>query len=169
MLVLEATPEALDEFRVGQSLETAEAGTPIADAVGDGVSFIEMVVPDGARIVGKTSESLGLAWRHRTTLMGIARKGTRITRAIRHPQLTAVVVWTLAHLLVNGDTPSFILFGGLGLWAVGEMIVINRASGPRGAYHAPAIKSEIIAVVATVVVFSITAAIHIWLGYNPFG
>ena len=102
-------------------------------------------------------------------LFAASGKGTRITRAIRHPQLTAVIVWSGAHLLVNGDTPSFVLFGGLAIWAIVEMIVINRAQGPRGAYHAPPVKSEVIAVVATLVVFAIVSAIHIWLGYNPFG
>jgi len=94
---------------------------------------------------------------------------TRITKMIRHPQLSAVVVWAVAHLLVNGDTPSFVLFGGLAIWALAEMVVINRAEGPRGAYHAVPIKKEVTAVIATVVVTAIVSAIHIWLGYNPFG
>ncbi len=94
---------------------------------------------------------------------------TRITKFIRHPQLTAVVVWSIAHLLVNGDSPSFLLFGGLGVWAIAEMVVINRAEGPRGPYHAVPIKKETTAVIATLVVFSVVAAVHIWLGYNPFG
>lgn len=94
---------------------------------------------------------------------------TRITKMIRHPQLTAVVVWCVAHLLVNGDTPSFLLFGGLGVWAIAEMILINRAEGPRGPYHSVPIKKEVTAVIATLVVFSVVSAVHIWLGYNPFG
>jgi len=102
-------------------------------------------------------------------LFAASGKGTRVTRAIRHPQLSAVLVWMIAHLLVNGDTRSFVLFGGLGLWAVAEMVLINRAEGPRGAYHAPPIKSEIIAVVATLVVFTVVVGIHTWLGYNLFG
>ena len=102
-------------------------------------------------------------------LFATSGKSTRITRWIRHPQLTAVFVWSVAHLLVNGDTQSLVLFGGMGFWAVVEMVIINRTTGPRGAYHAPPIKSEVIAVVATLFVFSIAAAIHIWLGYNPFG
>ena len=102
-------------------------------------------------------------------LFAASGKGTRVTRWIRHPQLTAVVVWSVAHLMVNGDTASFVLFGGLGIWALAEMVIINRAEGPRGAYHAPPIKSEVIAIVATLVIFSIVAAIHLWLGYNPFG
>ena len=102
-------------------------------------------------------------------LFAASGKGTRITRIIRHPQLTAVLVWAIAHLLVNGDMRSIVLFGGLGLWAIAEMILINRAKGPHGAYHAPPIKSEIIAGVATLVVFIVIVGIHTWLGYNLFG
>ena len=102
-------------------------------------------------------------------LFAASGKKTRVTRLIRHPQLTAVSLWAVAHLLVNGDTPSFVLFGGLLLWALAEMALINRAEGPRGAYHAPPIKSEWIAVAATLVVFAVVAGIHAALGYNPFG
>ena len=102
-------------------------------------------------------------------LFAASGKGTRVTKLIRNPQLTAVAVWAVAHLLVNGDTPSFLLFGGLLVWALAEIVVLNRAAGPRGAYHAPPIKSEIIAVVATFVVFAVVAGIHAALGYNPFG
>jgi Trk K+ transport system NAD-binding subunit len=63
-----------------------------AGAVGDGVTLVEAVVPDGARIAGKTVEAVGLAWRQNTTLMGIARRGAdhQIAaqdgdRARRHP------------------------------------------------------------------------------------
>lgn len=94
---------------------------------------------------------------------------TRVTKAIRHPQLTAVVVWAFAHILVNGDSPSFVLFGGMAVWAIAEMILLNRAEGPRGPYHAVPVKKEITAVIATVVVTVVVSGIHISLGYNPFG
>ena len=102
-------------------------------------------------------------------LFAASGKKTRITRWIRHPQLTAVSVWAVAHLLVNGDVPSFILFGGLLIWALAEMVVLNRAAGPRGAYHAPPVKSEWIAIAAALVLYIVVAGIHAWLGYNPFG
>jgi uncharacterized membrane protein len=102
-------------------------------------------------------------------LYAASGKGTKVTRFVRHPQLTGFTIWAGAHLLVNGDTPSFILFGGLGLWAIVEMIVINRAQGPRGAYHAPPLKSEIIAIVATVIVVAVVMAIHYALGVTPWG
>lgn len=114
VLVLEASPEALDEFRVGQNLETAETENAAANAVGDGVSFIEMVVPDDARIAGKTAESVGLAWRQRTTLMGIARKGTRITKRLRK---TVVQPGDILLLLAPSDSADDVVkwLGGLTL------------------------------------------------------
>jgi di/tricarboxylate transporter len=112
VLVLEAAPEALDEFRVGQSLETAETGNAVA--TGDGVSFVEMVVPDDARIAGKTAESVGLIWRHRTTLMGIARRGTRITKRLRK---TVVEPGDILLLLAPSDSAEDVVnwLGGLTL------------------------------------------------------
>ncbi len=94
---------------------------------------------------------------------------TRITGMIRHPQLTGFKAWAVAHLLVNGDTASFILFGGLLAWAVIEVIVINRqteAPAPPESYPAA---NEAKALVGTLVVFAVISGVHILLGYNPFG
>ncbi|WP_296426940.1 NnrU family protein [Yoonia sp.] len=93
----------------------------------------------------------------------------RITQYVRHPQLTAIVVWAVAHLLVNGDTASFVLFGGLLVWASSEMSLINRAVPEWTPAHDVPIRKEISAVVATVVAFGVVAGVHGWLGYNPFG
>ncbi|WP_420557192.1 NnrU family protein [Roseovarius sp.] len=94
---------------------------------------------------------------------------TALARRMRHPMLGAVKVWALAHLLVNGDVPSFILFGGLLAWAVIEMIVINK-SQPEWVRPDPAPKSkEIAAVAGSVVVYGLIVAVHYWLGYPAFG
>ncbi|WP_370301150.1 NnrU family protein [Pseudooceanicola sp.] len=102
-------------------------------------------------------------------LFSAAGMKTRAARMLRHPQLTGFALWCAAHLLVNGDTPSFVLWGGLLIWALLEMAVINRAE-PVWTPPAPApARKEIMAVVGAVVVFAAIAAVHIWLGYNPFG
>ncbi len=127
---------------------------------------------DGAVYWGRSSALVGvnnLLMLFAFYLFAASGKGTRVTRFIRHPQLTAILVWAAAHLLVNGDTPSFVLFGGMAIWALAEIVVINRAQGPRRAYHAPPIKSEIIAVVATVVVTLVVMMIHYFLGVTPWG
>jgi uncharacterized membrane protein len=36
-----------------------------------------------------------------------------IVRVTRHPFLAGVAIWAFAHLLVNGDTASIVLFGTL--------------------------------------------------------
>lgn len=95
---------------------------------------------------------------------------TGIAQKLRHPQLIGFALWAFAHLLVNGDMPSLVLFGGLLLWACVEMMVINRAV-PRWAppAHAVPIRKEGMAALGAVIVFGVVGLIHMWLGYNPFG
>ncbi|GHF38176.1 NnrU family protein [Seohaeicola zhoushanensis] len=87
---------------------------------------------------------------------------------IRHPQLTAVKTWALAHLLVNGDLASILLFGAMLAWAVVEVIVINRAEPAwTPPPKAPARKLVVLAVI-TLVVYAVIVGIHLWLGVRPF-
>ena len=70
-LVLEASPDALDEFRAALSLDFADAKRQDAlRADGDGLSVIEVVVTEESRINGKTAMAIGLGWRRRTVLDG---------------------------------------------------------------------------------------------------
>ena len=83
-LVLEAEPHALDEFRAALSLKFADPGREQhLKAEGSGLSKIEVVVPENARIAGKTSTSVGLAWRRSSVLLGISRKGARVRHQVR--------------------------------------------------------------------------------------
>ncbi len=54
---------------------------------------------------------------------------SNLKRLVRHPQLTGVLVWSGAHLLSNGEDRSLVLFGGLGLWAIVAITLINRRDG----------------------------------------
>lgn len=94
---------------------------------------------------------------------------TRITRRLRHPQLTGFKIWAVAHILVNGDLPSLVLFGALLIWAVIEVIVINRAV-PDWTRPEPApARTEISAILATIVVTGAVMLVHDWLGVQPWG
>ena len=94
-------------------------------------------------------------------------KGTLYPR-MRHPMLWGTVVWAVAHLLVNGDLASIVLFGGIGVWALVTMALINRAeswtppSGGRG------VKGDLMNLAGTLVLYGLIAGVHIWLGHNPF-
>ncbi|MDO5605910.1 MAG: NnrU family protein [Paracoccus sp. (in: a-proteobacteria)] len=95
---------------------------------------------------------------------------TAVAQRLRHPQLIGFSLWAFGHLLVNGDMPSLVLFGGLLVWAVVEMVVINRAQPRWSAPAGPVVpRKEVMAIVGTLVVYGAASLIHIWLGYNPFG
>ncbi len=51
---------------------------------------------------------------------------SNIKRFVRHPQMIAVILWSAAHLSANGDSKSVTLFGVLGIWAVLEILFINK-------------------------------------------
>ena len=89
-LVVEATPQALDEFRSALGLAVAdEQRVDLLKAAGEGVEIIEVVVPDTAMIVGKSAVSVGLAWRRNTVILGISRRGTRIVKQLRKTEVEA--------------------------------------------------------------------------------
>lgn len=89
-LVLEASPDALDEFRAALSLDFAdETRQGHLTAESDGLTVIEVVATETSRITGKTSQSVGLAWRQRSVLMGINRQGKRITKQVRKTPIRA--------------------------------------------------------------------------------
>jgi uncharacterized membrane protein len=92
-----------------------------------------------------------------------------IRRTLRHPQLTGVACWGIGHLLANGEGRSIVLFGGLALWAIIEMVVINRRDGTWTPPAAVARKNDIVLVAAGLVIYVIVAGAHQWLfGFSPF-
>lgn len=93
---------------------------------------------------------------------------TNIKRVLRHPQLTGVAVWAAAHLLSNGDLRSLVLFGGLGLWALVEMLAINRRDGAWVKPDAVPMTAELRPLVGAVVVYVVLFFAHPWIaGVSP--
>ena len=105
-LVLEAAPDALDEFR--STLDLALSDTNREDrlkAGGEGVEIIEVVVQENSRLNGRTAQAVGLAWRQRTILLGISRQGRKITSHLRGTQLRT---GDILLLLVPRDTAAHV-------------------------------------------------------------
>jgi hypothetical protein len=102
-------------------------------------------------------------------LFGLGSSKSRLRKHMRHPMLTGVIVWALAHLLVNGDTASLVLFGWLAIWAVAEMILINRAEPDYTPYVGGSAAGDIRLLVITLIIYGVIAGVHTWLGYFPFG
>lgn len=101
-------------------------------------------------------------------LFGVGHSKGRLRPLFRHPMLTGVLVWAFAHLLVNGDEASILLFGGMALWALTSMVFIN-AREPAWSAPAPGPASaDIRLLFITIALFAVIATIHTLLGYWPF-
>lgn len=87
----------------------------------------------------------------------------------RHPQLWGFSIWAVAHLLVNGDVPSFILFGGLLVWALVAMAMINAREPEWTPPAHGGVKTEVRIGVIALVVLVVVMLIHNWLGVSPWG
>ena len=51
-------------------------------------------------------------------LVVVANVPGRLRRVLRHPMLAGVLVWSVLHLLANGDLASNVLFSAFALWTV---------------------------------------------------
>ena len=54
---------------------------------------------------------------------------TRFKQIIRHPQLTGVFIWAIAHFMMNGDSRSVLLFSVIATWCVVSVLTINHREG----------------------------------------
>lgn len=95
-------------------------------------------------------------------------KGKFLTH-MRHPMLTGFGLWALAHLLVNGDLASIVLFAGLWGWSILEKLVINRAEPDWTAPEGGEIKWNFMGLAGAVILMGVVGMIHGWLGPWPFG
>ncbi|MEO9824646.1 MAG: NnrU family protein [Paracoccaceae bacterium] len=102
-------------------------------------------------------------------LMGVNSSKSRFRGKLRHGMLSGVVVWAAAHLLVNGDIASIVLFGGLAIWAIAQMLILNRTTEADPPFEDGTAAGDIKLLVITLVLYVIISGVHTWLGYLPFG
>ena len=102
-------------------------------------------------------------------LLGAAHYPSLIKSYVRHPMLMGVFFWAASHLLMNGTTRALVLFGGLGLWALLEMPLINRREGEYIKPDAPGFSGEIKGVFISGVIFIVVLMLHPYFaGVTPF-
>lgn len=96
-----------------------------------------------------------------------AKSNSHLRGWLRHPQLTGVFIWSAAHLLVNGDSRSLVLFGGFALWTVLEMLLINRRDGRPEKFSGGTLKGDMVVAVITVIVVVVLMLLHPYLSGMP--
>jgi uncharacterized membrane protein len=96
---------------------------------------------------------------------------SHIKKWAKHPMLAGIKVWAFAHLLVNGDLGSILLFGGFLAWAVYARIAAKRR-GDLGLQTAPAgwTNDGLVVVIGVVVYLLLGFYFHPYvIGMRVFG
>ena len=89
LLVVEAAPDALDKLVGALKLEITSSDMAKAMLDGEDIAMVEVVVPEGALIEGRSALTLGLLYRHAVTLLGVSRQGQRFTDRVRRLRIEA--------------------------------------------------------------------------------
>lgn len=118
--------------------------------------------PDAARIVYDpivgSSHGTMLLVLVALILLAAAHGKSHIRLWVKHPMSAGVGLWAAGHLLVNGNLSEVLLFGGFLVLSVLD-IIVNTARGKVPSYE-PKLRSDIIAVVAGVVVYGVFISLH---------
>ncbi|AKM03347.1 NnrU family protein [Burkholderia pyrrocinia] len=171
-----------DGWRSAMIARIGEKGWKAGYAIASIVGFVLIV-----RGYGIARESATLLWvspvgvRHLTGMLTaiafvlIAASyvpRNRIKTLVGHPMLAGVMVWAVAHLLMNGTVHAVVLFGAFLVWSLVDFVVSrtrDRRDGVR--YPAGGLPGDAVAIMAGLVVWAVFAGfLHGWLiGVRPFG
>lgn len=101
-------------------------------------------------------------------LFGAAKGKNWITQRTRHPMLIGMTTWGVAHLIANGDIRAVVLFGGMTIWAIVSILLINKREG---AWARPAAistgKANLRLIVISVVVYAVLIFLHPYFAGVP--
>ena len=82
-LVVEGEPKSIEAFMGKNDMEFAGSEKQPSGVTAGGLTLTEAIVPEGARIDGRTARGLQLLYKHSVTLLGISRNGKRFRDRVR--------------------------------------------------------------------------------------
>jgi di/tricarboxylate transporter len=98
VIVMEGSPQAIEQFLAASGLEYA-GSEKHGGIASETLDLVEVVVPPGARIVGRSALNVRLLYRHGVTLLGVSRSGRQFRDRVRKLRIKAGDI-----LLVLGPT-----------------------------------------------------------------
>jgi len=82
-IVVEGDPKSIEAFMGQSSLEFSGSEKHSGSVTSGGLILSEAIVPEGARIEGRTARDLKLLYRQSVTLLGVSRNGQQFTDRVR--------------------------------------------------------------------------------------
>ena len=171
ILVVDAAPDAMDKFVGALKLDYSSKGKDTSPLSDEDMSLSEVVVPDGARIEGRTAMSLRLQYRHGVTLLGVSRQGKQFRERVRHLQIKegdVLMLYGSSDMLAEisywlGTLPlagrSLDLIQRHKAWLAVGLFAAAIAAASFGLLYLPV---ALAAVVASYVMFKIVPARHVY-------
>ena len=171
ILVVDAAPDAMDKFVGALKLDYSSKGKDTSPLSDEDMSLSEVVVPDGARIEGRTAMSLRLQYRHGVTLLGVSRQGKQFRERVRHLQIEegdVLLLYGSSDMLAEisywlGTLPlagrSLDLIQRHKAWLAVGLFAAAIAAASFGLLYLPV---ALAAVVASYVMFKIVPARHVY-------
>ncbi|WP_175716110.1 NnrU family protein [Burkholderia anthina] len=171
-----------DGWRTAMIARIGEKGWKAGYAIASIVGFVLIV-----RGYGLARETVTLLWvspvgvRHLTGVLTAVAfvliaaayvPRNRIKPLVHHPMLAGVMVWAVAHLLVNGTLHAVVLFGAFFVWSLVDFVVSRARDRRDGVRYPPGrLSGDVIAVVAGHIVWAGFALfLHgPLIGVRPFG
>ena len=167
VLVLSAAPQGIESAVGALGLQYAgkHNGEEGVFATGD-KSLLEVVVPQGARIDGRSAHSLRLMYRHGVTLLGVSRQGKRFTKRVQELDIQAGDI-----LLLLGDNEQLediaSWLGCLPLAERGLQVTQRRKAGLAVLIFASAVLLASIGVLYLTVALGIAVVLMVLTGIIP--
>ena len=128
LLVVEAHSATIDKLVGALGLQYVRKMDEKNSVVAGDLALMEVVIPEGARIEGRSALSLRLLYRHGVTLLGVSRSGRRFTERVRKLTIEAGDI-----LLLLGPTerlPEIAAWlGGLPLAERGLQVIQRQKAG----------------------------------------
>ncbi len=115
------------------------------------------VLPMWLRGIGTVFAFLGIV------LMGAANSKSRIRGIVRHPMLTGIILWSAGHFMITGMLSAVVFFGGMLIWAIVEILMINKQEPTYTPYTDGTARGDVILLVASVIVTIVVLLVHYWL------
>ena len=129
VLVLKAAPDGIEGIVGALGLKYARKNSTEGGVfTTDDASLLELVVPDGARIEGRSAQSLRLMYRHGVTLLGVSRQGKQFSQRVQELEIKAGDIL----LLLGGSGPLDDIanwLGGLPLAERGLQVTQRQKAG----------------------------------------
>jgi di/tricarboxylate transporter len=171
ILVVDAAPEDMDKFVGALKLDYSSKGKDSSPLSNEDMSLWEVVVPDGARIEGRTAQSLQLQYRHGVTLLGVSRQGKQFRERVRHLEIKegdVLLLYGASDMLAEisywlGTLPlagrSLDLIQRHKAWLAVGLFAAAITAASFGFLYLPV---ALAAVVASYVIFNIVPARHVY-------